>query len=146
MNNQKKTPSPKLGRVISAAVVILMSVGFIGDVIEDFVDSILPQWLEGQGLGGMTESVADTLQFGVVLVIIIAVTAILTALAKHSIKQKAGGVSFASDGHTHDKFDTAAFNPNETPEEHYMKQLKGFLDAGIIDKAEFNTLSAKYKS
>ncbi len=47
--------------------------------------------------------------------------------------------------HTHDKNDREDFDPNETPEEHYLKQLDGFLRAGIIDKKEYDVLSSKYR-
>ena len=47
-------------------------------------------------------------------------------------------------GHTHDRLDYDCFNPNESEAEHYKRQLDGFLQAGIIEKAEYKELWRKY--
>lgn len=46
--------------------------------------------------------------------------------------------------HTHDKLDFDCYNPAESEDEHYKKQLDGFLQAGIIEKAEYRELWRKY--
>ena len=47
--------------------------------------------------------------------------------------------------HTHDRTDTVAFDRNESMNDHYIKQLDGFLKAGIIDRSEYNQLIRRYR-
>ena len=47
--------------------------------------------------------------------------------------------------HTHDRTDAVAYDHKETQTEHYIKQLDGFLKAGIIDRSEYNQLIRRYK-
>ena len=47
--------------------------------------------------------------------------------------------------HTHDRIDKVAYDRNESLNDHYIKQLDGFLKAGIIDRAEYNQLIRRYK-
>ena len=46
--------------------------------------------------------------------------------------------------HTHDRIDTISYDVNESEEEHYRKQLNGFLKAGIIEKEEYRLLLQRY--
>ena len=47
--------------------------------------------------------------------------------------------------HTHDRTDAVSYDPHESSDEHYIKQLDGFLASGIIDKAEYSQLIRRYR-
>ena len=47
--------------------------------------------------------------------------------------------------HTHDRTDTVSYDKKETQADHYIKQLNGFLKAGIIEKNEYDLLIRRYK-
>ena len=47
--------------------------------------------------------------------------------------------------HTHDRLDGKNYNLKESDSDHYIKQLDGFLQAGIIDRSEYKTLRNRYK-
>ena len=41
--------------------------------------------------------------------------------------------------------DTVSYDKKETQADHYIKQLNGFLKAGIIEKNEYDLLIRRYK-
>ena len=47
--------------------------------------------------------------------------------------------------HTHDRTDAVALDRHESLNDHYIKQLDGFLKAGIIDRNEYNQLIRRYR-
>ena len=47
--------------------------------------------------------------------------------------------------HTHDRTDTVSYDKKETQADHYIKQLNGFLKAGIFEKNEYDLLIRRYK-
>ncbi len=59
-------------------------------------------------------------------------------------KHTEGSLTKKSD-HTHNRADTVAYDRNESVHDHYIKQLDGFLKAGIIDRAEYNHLVRRYQ-
>lgn len=52
--------------------------------------------------------------------------------------------SNAAKAHTHDRLDETHFDAHETARDHYAKQIKGFIDAGLIDRKEAKLLMEKY--
>ena len=51
---------------------------------------------------------------------------------------------YSSKEHTHDKLNGSSYNPNETPAEHYLKQLDSFKAAGLVDSKEYAILKSRY--
>ena len=47
--------------------------------------------------------------------------------------------------HTHDRLDYDCYDPGESKMDHYIKQLKGFQKAGLIDRSEYNVLVERYR-
>lgn len=45
--------------------------------------------------------------------------------------------------HTHDRLDFDCY-VNESNAEHYLKQLRSFLEAGIIDKNEYQQIASRW--
>lgn len=68
------------------------------------------------------------------------------AMTAKKLREEAKDLSGKIHGkeHTHDKLDYDCYNPAESADEHYKKQLDGFLQAGIIEKAEYKELWRKY--
>lgn len=89
---------------------------------------------------------ARPLDFVYPAALLLAVLLILIAVSRISraAKSTEGSLTKKKD-HTHDRTDAVAFDRSETQNEHYIKQLNGFLKAGIIDKAEYNQLIRRYK-
>ena len=74
------------------------------------------------------------------LVIVLAVTIsrvkkVRAARRFDGVKAKGGGTAAA---HSHDRLQ--GYRGDEDKTEHWKKQLDGFLEAGIIDRAEYRTL------
>lgn len=63
----------------------------------------------------------------------------------NGVVEKQGSLTGKKD-HTHDRTDAVAFDRNESQADHYIKQLDGFLKAGIIDRAEYSQLIRRYKN
>lgn len=68
------------------------------------------------------------------------------AITAEKVRQERKNISgrVHGDGHTHDRLDTDCAVRNETPEEHYRRQLNSFLKAGLIERSEYNELLRKY--
>ena len=76
----------------------------------------------------------------IVLVIVLSVTIVRIKKVRAArrfdgIKAKSGGTAAA---HSHDQLQ--GYRGNESPAEHWKKQLDGFLAAGIIDRSEYRVL------
>ena len=76
----------------------------------------------------------------VVLVIVLAITLsrikkIRAAKRFDGVRARGGGTAAA---HSHDQLQ--GYRGNESPGEHWKKQLDGFLEAGIIDRSEYRVL------
>ena len=46
--------------------------------------------------------------------------------------------------HTHDRLDFDCYR-NETNAEHYLNQLRSFLDSGIIDRSEYQQIASRWR-
>ena len=76
----------------------------------------------------------------IVLVIVLSVTIVRIKKVRaerrfDGIKAKSGGTAAT---HSHDQLQ--GYRGNESPAEHWKKQLDGFLAAGIIDRSEYRVL------
>ncbi|MBQ8075668.1 MAG: hypothetical protein IJ237_06755 [Oscillospiraceae bacterium] len=78
--------------------------------------------------------------------LILAVLFLFSAIMRimRGSKEKQGSLTQKKD-HTHDRTDTVAYDRHESQTDHYIKQLDGFLKAGIIDRSEYNQLIRRYK-
>lgn len=70
------------------------------------------------------------------------------AIQAQRVKRSAPGGIASPGEHSHDRLQTGS-TAQECDDDsllHWKKQLDGFLQAGIIDRSEYNTLLARYKS
>ena len=132
---KKKKGSGAWGLVIIALIWLFNRVNF--EDIERFFSRL--RWTFRTGRIELSESVIAALAAVVLLialiVTIVRVKKVLAAKRFDGIKARGGGTAAA---HSHDQLQ--GYRGNETPAEHWKKQLDGFLEAGIIDRSEYRVL------
>lgn len=91
--------------------------------------------LDGAEIGAITAVAA-----GIILIITLCLT--LSRIKKVSAAKRFDGIKARRGGtaeaHSHDRLQ--GYRGDESGMEHWKKQLDGFLEAGIIDRAEYRTL------
>ena len=140
MDNKNKQQKPrKKGSGLWVAVFFLV-VWLINTVDFDDLASRLSRLFRGEGFS------LDDMQIVVGIVAVLAVVLVavtLTRLAKVRAKKRFDGIrSFrggTAQAHSHDRI-TGYQVGTENAQEHWKKQLDGFLEAGIIDRNEYRVL------
>lgn len=91
--------------------------------------------LDGAEIGAIT-----AVAVGIILIITLCLT--LSRIKKVSAAKRFDGIKARRGGtaeaHSHDRLQ--GYRGDESGMEHWKKQLDGFLEAGIIDRAEYRTL------
>lgn len=142
MNNRNKKKKSPIGLII---VIIMLGSSFVSsDAFFDFTRRLRRAFRTGSFRfdGGETGAVAAA-AVGVVLLITLFVAIrrikrIRVAKRFDGIKARGGGTAAA---HSHDQLQ--GYRGNESAEEHWKKQLDGFLAAGIIDRSEYRVLQER---
>ena len=140
MDNRNKQQKPKKkGSGLWVAVFFLV-VWLINTVDFDDLAYRLSRLFRGEGFS------LDDMQIVVGIVAVLAVVLVavtLTRLAKVRAKKRFDGIrSFrggTAQAHSHDQV-TGYRLGAEDAQEHWKKQLDGFLEAGIIDRSEYRVL------
>ena len=132
---KKKKGSGALGLAILVLIWLFNRVDF--DHIERFFSRLGRMFRTGRF--ELDESAVAVLA-AIVLVIVLAITIARVKKVRATkrfdgIKARGGGTAQA---HSHDQLQ--GYRGNETPAEHWKKQLDGFLEAGIIDRSEYRVL------
>ena len=140
MDNKNKQQKPrKKGSGLWVAVFFIV-VWLINTVDLDRLASRLSRLFRGEGFS------LDDMQIVVGIVAVLAVVLVavtLTRLAKVRAQKRFDGIrSFrggTAQAHSHDRV-TGYQVGTENEQEHWKKQLDGFLAAGIIDRSEYRVL------
>ena len=140
MDNKNKQQKPrKKGSGLWVAVFFIV-VWLINTVDFDDLASRLSRLFRGEGFS------LDDMQIVVGIVAVLAVVLVavtLTRLSKVRAQKRFDGIrSFrggTAQAHSHDRV-TGYQVGTENEQEHWKKQLDGFLAAGIIDRSEYRVL------
>lgn len=139
MNNKKQKKSNPLGLVVGIIIVISYLSGSEG--LRKLFARI--RWMIQTGRFGSGRFGSDPRIWLIVLAgVVLSVAIALVARAAQKAAERKGVGTARGGGtaelHSHDRLQ--GYAGNEKSDEHWKKQLDGFLAAGIIDRSEYRTL------
>lgn len=130
MNKDKKKKNPSIKGILLIGLVMIVS--------------SLAEFLENARLAGVAGVAVFVIVFAVILILAVKEAKKKKGSSRPGVSSIRKDLSFSEKLHSHDRLDSNRIVRCADGYQHWINQLDGFLDAGLIDRSEYRALIEKH--